>query len=396
MTAAKDLTSPSLRVALKSIFDVFAKNAEKLCHVANSQQGESFNSIVTTKAPKTRHNGGSESYDFRVGASVCQKNLGSVYVPEVLSRIGLSSGRRCKQVMEDEDQDREERMEKRKGKKWQRRRLVLKERQSSKQLVNEVKEGTTYSTGVGFTSPEDENLETLPSAKEKAELLPMNTTADAAVVFFDVETTSLEFSTEMTQIAAVYGDKEFSGYVLPEQSISPSASKVTGLTKVCHLGKPRLCFRGKPVDATTSSGALEELITWLKTEVNASSIILCAHNAKRFDVRVVLFAAKLANATESLGQVVCGFVDSLDVLKENLPGRTSYTQENIYKDVVGKSYAAHEALADVKALREIVSLTCSPQEKVLRSAFTFESAVERFDHDLMSHGAKPQLEAKFG
>ena len=56
----------------------------------------------------------------------------------------------------------------------------------------------------------------------------------------------------------------------------------------------------------------------------------------------------------SLGQLVCGFVDSLDVLKENLPGRTSYAQENICKDVVGKSYAAHEALADVKALGEIL------------------------------------------
>ena len=119
--------------------------------------------------------------------------------------------------------------------------MVPKERRSAKQLVNEVKEDTTYSTGVGCTSPEDEKLETLPSAKEKAELLPMNCSDDAAVVFFDVETTSLEFSTEMTQIASVHRDKEFSRYVLPEHS-SPSASKVTGLTKVCHSASPNFAL----------------------------------------------------------------------------------------------------------------------------------------------------------
>ena len=43
---------------------MFANNVEKLCHLDNSQGNESFNGMVASKAPKTRHYGSSESNDL--------------------------------------------------------------------------------------------------------------------------------------------------------------------------------------------------------------------------------------------------------------------------------------------------------------------------------------------
>lgn len=54
MTGGKNLSPPAFRKALVDIFTVYSTNAEKLCPGTNSQQSESFNSIVITKAPKTR------------------------------------------------------------------------------------------------------------------------------------------------------------------------------------------------------------------------------------------------------------------------------------------------------------------------------------------------------
>ena len=198
MTGGKNLSSPALQTALNKIFDVYAQNAKKLCHVTNSQQSESFNCVIT---PKTQHYGGSESYDYHVGAAVCQKNVGYKYVPEVMGRLGLPPGKECESVMAREDAELRRRMDKRQQKTWKKRRLDLKHSRSSQQTASEVKEGTTYSTGVGFSAQDDIDLETVPSGKPKAELLPLNDTVDCSLVFFDVETKSLDFSTEITQIA---------------------------------------------------------------------------------------------------------------------------------------------------------------------------------------------------
>ena len=191
-----------------------------------------------------------------------------------------------------------------------------------------MKEGTTYSTGVGFSAQEDIDLETVPSGKPKAELLPLNDTVDCSLVFFDVERTSLDFSTEITQIAAVHATSGFSTYVLPVQGISPATSRVTGITKVTHRGKPELCMKGKVVESVTVSEAMMSFIDWLKS-IESNNILLCTHNAKKFDVHVVLLAAKNAEQVTSLGQVVCGFSDTLDAFKDCLPGKKSYAQEKL-------------------------------------------------------------------
>ena len=84
-----------------------------------------------------------------MGAAVCQKNVGYKYVPEVMGCLGLSP-KECESAMAREDAELRRRMDKRQQK--TKRRLDLKHNRSSQQTASEVKEGTIYSTGVGFSA----------------------------------------------------------------------------------------------------------------------------------------------------------------------------------------------------------------------------------------------------
>ena len=88
-----------------------------------------------------------------------------------------------------------------------------------------------------------------------------------------------------------------------------------------------------------------------------------------------------AEQVTSLGQVVCGFSDTLDTFKDCLAGKKSYAQEKLYGDFIAGTYSAHNALADVKALQELVSKS-NLHHPVVTAGFTFESAVGHFEHQL--------------
>ena len=50
-------------------------------------------------------------------------------------------------------------------------------------------------------------------------------------------------------------------------------------------------MKGKVVESVTVREAVTSFIDWLKS-IESNKILLCAHNAKKFDVHVVLLAAK--------------------------------------------------------------------------------------------------------
>ena len=54
-------------------------------------KGESFNQLVSTKAPKARHYSSSASLSFRVAASVNQKNESYGYLENVSMRLGITT-----------------------------------------------------------------------------------------------------------------------------------------------------------------------------------------------------------------------------------------------------------------------------------------------------------------
>lgn len=88
-----DLSFGATRSVLEQLFEGLATQAEKLAPLGSSQINEAFINTVCSQAPKARHYGGSESYNFHIAASVLQKNKGHSYVSAVLDKASLSPSR---------------------------------------------------------------------------------------------------------------------------------------------------------------------------------------------------------------------------------------------------------------------------------------------------------------
>ena len=80
----KDLFGDKLEKALTAIFEEYSTDVviKKLVPAANSQRNEALNSVISTKAPKSRYYGGSESNDFRVACGVGQQTKGPNMFPK--------------------------------------------------------------------------------------------------------------------------------------------------------------------------------------------------------------------------------------------------------------------------------------------------------------------------
>ena len=85
----KDLTCPHTRRVVEDLFNGLHSHAERLAPLGSSQANESLNNTITSKAPKSRHYGGSESQDFRTAAAILQKNDGNVYTAQVIQAAGM-------------------------------------------------------------------------------------------------------------------------------------------------------------------------------------------------------------------------------------------------------------------------------------------------------------------
>ena len=72
----RDLTCQATKSALLNLFEAYSQNAEKLATHGSSQANESFNTTVCSKQPKSRSYASSASFNYRVAAAVCRKNIG--------------------------------------------------------------------------------------------------------------------------------------------------------------------------------------------------------------------------------------------------------------------------------------------------------------------------------
>ena len=88
----KSLTGADFRSALAKVFFKQAENASRLYFNASSNDNESFNIMVTSKARKSCHYSKSESFDFRLASAVCQKNAGENDMQIANEAVGISPG----------------------------------------------------------------------------------------------------------------------------------------------------------------------------------------------------------------------------------------------------------------------------------------------------------------
>ncbi|KAK3085680.1 hypothetical protein FSP39_007048 [Pinctada imbricata] len=245
----------------------------------------------------------------------------------------LSPGKHTKQYVEKKERKRAREESMRQTREFKRRRRELKSTETRKTRASEIREGVTYQTNVdndGYAKSATEEIPPPPVTPHEVPLQRKEYTR----IYFDLETTGLGLHvSDITQISAVYKTTEFSMYVIPESPIQASASRVTGLT----YDGTTMFKNGIPVPCHPLQHALEEFNTWLQQFDNP---LLFAHNAKKFDSRVLCYAINKVNDAK-LVDSICGFCDTLLLCKDVLPGHDSYSQENLVKNVLHLEYYAH-------------------------------------------------------
>jgi DNA polymerase III alpha subunit (gram-positive type) len=154
-------------------------------------------------------------------------------------------------------------------------------------------------------------------------------------------------SSEIIQLAAACGEEQFSCYVLPTTPVQDQASRITGMT----FDGTTLYKLGLPLQAVSLDECLTSFHQWL---LNIHKPILLAHNCRKFD-SIILCHAISKCKFHLLSECIHGFCDTLPMLKDHISTTfTSYSLENLVKNVLGCSYGAHDAVEDCKYLQKLV------------------------------------------
>lgn len=209
--------SSTLYTSLKQIFNQLANNSDKFAHGFSSQANESINHAAASKAPKAQCYSQSESADFRFAAVVGQKNRGEKYIADVTEDLKILPATHLLNFVKARQRKATSRAFKMKTQSFKRRRQILKKFRAALRNKKETREGITYESNMGL-------IESHALDSPTAEL------SDEAVVFYDLETSSLARTAEILQIGARYNDTSFGKYINPTRPITSCQ-----LSAVCQL-----------------------------------------------------------------------------------------------------------------------------------------------------------------
>ena len=83
---------------------------------------------------------------------------------------------------------------------------------------------------------------------------------------------------------------------------------------------------------------------------------------------------KLSLWDQFLG-VIAGFIDTLNVFKNEFPNRSSNIQSSLITDLMNETYAAHNALEDIRALQRLLGIVNVKFSKFVFGASTILRSV---------------------
>ena len=190
---------------------------------------------------------------------------------------------------------------------------------------------------------------------------------DCEIVYFDLETSGLEGTADILQIAATCKQKIFNIYINPIQVISKSATKITGLSAIAG----QLYLHDQVLETFSIDEALISFRQFLS--LFKKKCILVAHNA-RFDVPKLLRAI-IDNSMINEFSVIVGFADSLALFKKVLPERKGpgkFKLITLAHDFLEneRSERWHDAEFDIVVLEKLVC-TISKEENLFGITKTF-------------------------
>ena len=231
----KPLSNVACREALEELFKPYIEMAPRLANAGSTQRNESFNQLVSTKHPKNKFYAGTESLDFRVGAAVLQTNEGHGFVCDVMKKVSLSPGTHTAASAARADNRKSRDSERRSSSEYKLRRRLSKEWRSTGNDTTELREGTSYSTECDMKGISPDDITQIPPPPDPTRETIV--TGSPPLVVFDLETTSLERSCNITQIAATFIPSSEN----PHKNAKEVESVCTGCRKVLPGVILRIC-----------------------------------------------------------------------------------------------------------------------------------------------------------
>ncbi|KAK5866987.1 hypothetical protein PBY51_011513 [Eleginops maclovinus] len=188
---------------------------------------------------------------------------------------------------------------------------------------------------------------------------------DKIIVFFDLEATGLDTHVcDIIQLSAICGRMDFNRYILPTRPLSESAKQVTGLA----FRDGRLFLHGTRVETVSLVDALTSFLDYLRSF--RKPVLLAAHSAMRFDAPVITRWLRKHSLFNEFQQVVSGFVDTFPLSKNLHRGLSSYSQVNLVRHFLGKSYSAHNGVEDARMLQELFNSWSPNQRNISRVTYS--------------------------
>lgn len=108
---------------------------------------------------------------------------------------------------------------------------------------------------------------------------------------------------------------------------------------------------GKQVESESLKNVLILFLSWLQLR---GKCILIGHNFLKFDLPRIFRAFEISKLLSAFEESVLGSVDTLPIYKSVYPGFDCYKQDYLVSKLVNIQYSAHDALADVESLQQLV------------------------------------------
>lgn len=279
---------------------------------------------------------------------------------------------------------------------FKRRRAQLNNNKLKTDSSKEAKEGPIYQTNIGLNldpnktdkvaNEIDVNIKiTKEELQHFEKFLPELTVRPVAAkhpfsrnnvynfIIFDIETNTSGKSAEICQLSALdrSGLFQFNEYVLPSKDVDIHASRVNKLSVRRVNGVRTLCKEDNPVTSVLIDKAIQNFLAFLQRTVQSVKsgdkqicTVLTGHNSQVFDTPTLLRQGG-DQFCQSLSSLNVFFSDSLPLMKKlvkckhpsllSTDGSTVKTnQASIYQKLFNKSFPAHDAMEDVRALRKIL------------------------------------------
>lgn len=163
------------------------------------------------------------------------------------------------------------------------------------------------------------------------------------------------------QVSAICDERIFNGYTVPVRRIRPEATNITGFT----VHNSRLYRHGHLMSTIPLRDLLIHFISYLAQFYHP---ILVAHNAKWFDVPVLMRVLAENSLLQEFKQRVHGFLDTLPLCRHIYPNLRRYSLKDLADHFLGEEFDAHNGVEDANVLRKLFHIW-NPSDGYIQMCF---------------------------